>query len=203
MRLFHSPASPFVRKVMVVLHETGQLDDVEIVDVVTTPVAPDAALAAANPLRKIPALERSDGATMVDSRVITAFLDDRAGVGLYGSGSRHWEIKTLEATADGIMDAAVSATYETKVRPQDHQWDDWIDVQWGKIASACAALNNRWMSHLNGPLDIGQIAIGCALGYLDFRHDARGWRKGNDALAAWYEGFAARPSMQATRPPAA
>ena len=59
------------------------------------------------------------------------------------------------------------------------------------------------MSHLNGPLDIGQIAVGCALGYLDFRHDARGWRNGRPALAAWEKAFAARPSMAATVPPAA
>ena len=56
------------------------------------------------------------------------------------------------------------------------------------------------MAHLEGPLDPGQIAVGCALGYLDFRHDARGWRTGRPHLAAWYAGFAARPSMQATRP---
>ena len=59
------------------------------------------------------------------------------------------------------------------------------------------------MSHLNGPLDMGQISVACALSYLDFRHDARGWRKGNDALAAWYEGFENRESMQASAPPVA
>jgi hypothetical protein len=58
------------------------------------------------------------------------------------------------------------------------------------------------MSHLNGPLDMGQIAVACALGYVDLRHDARGWRSGNDTLAAWYAEFSKRPSMQHTVPPA-
>lgn len=202
MKLYHSPMSPFARKVMVLLQETGQLDDVEVVPVVTTPVAPMDGLLAKNPLAKIPALERNDGPTLYDSRVICAFLDARAGDKLYPTGARKWETLTLEATADGILDAAVSITYEGRMRPVEKQWDRWTDAQWFKIASACAALNSRWMSHLNGPLDMGQISIACAMGYLDFRHDARGWRKGNDALAAWYETFKARESMKASVPPA-
>ena len=150
----------------------------------------------------MPALERSEGPALYDSRVICAYLNDRAGANLYGKGSGHWDILTLEATADGILDAALLITYESRLRPEDKRMDDWVDAQWDKIARACAALNTRWMSNLAGPLDMGQIAVACALGYVDFRHDARGWRKGNDALAAWYESFDSRPSMQATRPPA-
>lgn len=200
MKLHHAGPSPFVRKVMVLLHETGQLDDVALVDGMTTPIDPSPTLAAANPLRKLPALERDEGVTLYDSRVITEFLDARAEAGLYGKGSRHWEIRTLEATGDGIMDSGVVMSYEMRMRPEDKQWDGWLDAQWGKIASACAALNTRWMSHLAGPLDLGQISVGCALGYLDFRHEARNWRKGNDALAAWFKEFESRPSMQATKP---
>tara|TARA_B110000902_G_scaffold170464_1_gene194105 strand:- start:443 stop:1054 length:612 start_codon:yes stop_codon:yes gene_type:complete len=202
MKLYHSPMSPYVRKVMVLLQETGQLDDVEVVPVTTTPVNPMDGLSAKNPLSKIPALERNEGPTLYDSRVICAFLDARAGNKLYPSGARKWEALTLEATADGILDAAVSITYEGRVRPEEKQWDGWTDAQWSKIVGACAALNTRWMSHLNGPLDMGQISVACALAYLDFRHDARGWRKGNDALAAWYEVFKDRDSMKASVPPA-
>lgn len=200
MKLYYSGPSPFARKVIVLLHETGQLGDVELNGIATTPLAPEASLSVTNPLRKIPALERPDGVTLYDSRVITRFLDDRAGGKLYQTGARQWETLTLEATADGIMDAGVSISYEMRMRPEDRQWDGWMDAQWGKIASACRALNDRWMSHLYGPLDIGQIAVGCALGYLDFRHDARGWRQDCDALAAWYATFAERPSMIETRP---
>ncbi len=201
MKLYYSPTSPYVRKVLILLSETGQEGDVEQVNAVTKPNAPMPGLVAKNPLMKIPALERPDGATLYDSRVICAFLDDRAGGKLYPAGARRWETMTLEATGDGILDAAILLTYEGKLRPEDKQWDEWSDIQWGKIAAACAALNTRWMSHLNGPLDMGQIAVACALGYVDFRHDARGWRNGCDALAAWYEGFAQRPSMLATVPP--
>lgn len=200
MKLYSAPTSPYVRKVLVLLHETDQLADVEIAPVVTSPTGPAAGLTAKNPLMKIPALERTDGPTLYDSRVICAYLDDRIRGGLYGSDARLWEILTLEATADGIMDAALLMTYEDRLRPEDLRWSDWADAQWAKVTAGCAALNARWMSHLNGPLDMGQIAVGCALGYLDLRHDARGWRQGCDALAGWYEKFAERASMQATTP---
>lgn len=203
MKLAYSPTSPYVRKVMVLLHETDQLADVALDERVTTPLAPDDALLPSNPLGKVPALERADGPALYDSRVICAYLNDRAKGALYGKGARHWDILTLEATADGILDAALSMTYETRLRPEDKRMEAWMDGQWDKIARACAALNTRWMSHLSGPLDMGQIAVGCALGYVDFRHDARGWRKSNDALAEWFEAFDSRPSMQQTRPPEA
>ena len=203
MKLAYSPTSPYVRKVMVLLHETGQLDDVALDDRATTPLAPNKSLLSTNPLGKVPALERPEGPTLYDSRVICAYLNDRANGTLYGSGAQYWDILTLEATADGILDAALLMTYEGRMRPEDKQMPEWVDGQWDKIARACAALNTRWMSHLQGPLDMGQIAVACALGYVDFRHDARGWRKENDALAAWYTAFDSRPAMAATRPPAA
>ncbi|WP_282119710.1 glutathione S-transferase [Ruegeria atlantica] len=202
MKLYFSPTSPYVRKVMVLLHETDQLQDVELLNVATTPMSPAEPLLAKAPLTKVPALERPDGPTLFDSRVICAFLDARGQAGLYQDGARHWDVLTLEALADGILDAALLITYEARMRPEDKQWEGWADAQWDKIERACAALNQRWMAHLSGPLDMGQVAVACALGYVDFRHDARGWRKGNDALAAWYEKFAERPSMVATQPPA-
>lgn len=200
MKLYYAAASPFVRKVMVLLHETGQVDDVELINVAITPVAPSDRLRASNPLSKIPALERADGPALYDSRVICAYLDERAGSGLYGTGTQKWDLLTLEATADGIMDAAVVARYETFLRPEDKQWDDWTEGQWSKVLAALAALESRWMSHLAKPLSIAHIAVGSALGYLDFRHDARNWRGSAPALADWYSGFSDRPSMAATRP---
>lgn len=198
MKLHYAQASPFVRKVMVLLHETETLDTVELLHVATTPIAPSAEVQASNPLAKIPALERDDGPALYDSRVICAYLDERADAGLYAA---EWDSKILEATADGIMDAAVSMTYEMRLRPEAQQSQEWITAQLGKVLAACGALNARWMSHLHGPLDIGQIAVGCALAYLDFRHPDAGWRRGNEALADWFETFESRPSMQATRPP--
>lgn len=199
MRLFHSPTSPFVRKVMVTLHETGQAADVTLVPAMGTPVDPGSMPLGQNPLGKIPALERDDGPAIYDSRVICRFLDDRARANLYPS-PRQWEVLTLEATADGIMDAAVLMVYETRVRPEENRFAPWVDGQWAKIGRALDALEQRWLSHLNGPLDMGQIAVGAALGYLDFRHADRGWRSGRPGLAAWAAVFAERPSMVATRP---
>jgi glutathione S-transferase len=198
--LLSSPASPFVRKVRVLLLETGQ-DDVAIQDVATSPVATAAEVAAANPVGKIPALVRDDGPTLYDSRVITRFLDARAKSGLYPE-HQLWDTLTLEATADGIMDAAVSMAYEKRIRPEEFQYEPWLEAQWAKVSRALDALDSRWMAHLHGPLDMGQIAVGCALGYLDLRHDARNWRAGRDALAAWEARFAERDSMRATVPQA-
>ncbi|OIQ33289.1 MAG: glutathione S-transferase [Alphaproteobacteria bacterium MedPE-SWcel] len=200
MKLFYSAASPFVRKVMLVLHETDQIDAVELVQVATTVIAPDATLAASNPLGKIPALARDGAVTLYDSRVICAFLDDRAGGGLYAGG---WDMKVLEATADGIMDAGVSMSYEKRLRPQDMQWDDWLEGQRRKILGACAAVEARWIPSLAGPVNIGQLAMAAALAYVDFRHPDAGWREGNPQLAAWLAEFESRPSMQASRPDAA
>ncbi|MEX0338349.1 MAG: glutathione S-transferase [Arenibacterium sp.] len=201
MKLFYSPTSPYVRKVMVLLHETGLLADVELISAVTSPVDTDATLKAKNPLGKVPALERAEGPTLFDSRVICAYLDAKSSHGLYPSGAGRFETLTLEALADGILDATLAMTYEQRLRPEDKSWDAWGDAQWEKVDRACSALNTMWMSHLSGPLDMGQIAVGCALGYVDFRHDARGWRAGNAALAEWYAGFSERDSMIKTRPP--
>lgn len=199
MQLISSPASPFSRVVMVLLQETRQTQDVEILPVTTTPTATDAQVRAANPLGKIPALIRDDGPTLYDSRVICRFLDSRAGAGLYPP-ERIWEVLTLEATAHGIMEAAVLMVYEHRLRPPEKVFDPLIEAQWDKITRAVAAVNARWMSHLNGPLDISHVAMGCALGYLDLRHADRSWRKGNDALDDWFAVFAERPAMTATAP---
>ncbi|MBY6002529.1 glutathione S-transferase [Salipiger bermudensis] len=199
MKLLKAGPSPFVRKVLVTLHETGQYDEVEQVQVTASPLAPDPNLIAANPVGKIPALIRDDGPTLYDSRVICRFLDHRAQAGLYPE-TRPFDTLTLEATADGIMDAAVLIVYEERFRPAEKVSMEWIEGQWAKVSRALDAVSTRWMSHLHGRMDIGHIGMACALSYLDFRHDARKWRTGRDALAEWHAGFATRPSMTATEP---
>lgn len=199
MQLISAKPSPFGRKVKVMLIETGLTDAVERIEVMTTPVATDPKVAAANPVGKIPALMREDGPTLYDSRVICRYLDAKAGAGLYPE-ARIWETLTLEATADGIMDAAVLMVYEHRVRPEHLVFDDWIEAQWAKVIRSVKAVNDRWMSHLNGPLDASHIAMGCALAYLDFRHATRDWRSGNEDLSAWLEAFSERDSMKETAP---
>ncbi|MEO0937585.1 MAG: glutathione S-transferase family protein [Pseudomonadota bacterium] len=199
MKLLKAGPSPFVRTILVLLHETDQIAEVETVDVIAAPGGTAPELAAANPLGKIPALIRDGGPTLYDSRVISRFLDDRAGAGLYPA-SDPWTTLTLEATGHGIMEAAVAMIYERRFRAEDKVSEDWIEAQWEKVDRTLTALESRWMGHLSGRLDVAHIAIGCALGYLDFRHPERNWRTGRDGLAKWYESFAARPSMQATEP---
>lgn len=200
MELFGAPASPFVRKVRVLLAETDHEDLVSFVPVATAVVGEaDASIKAANPLGKIPALQRPEGPALYDSRVICRYLDAKLGLEAYPA-SRLWEVLTLEATADGIMDAGVLMVYERRFRPEEKQYDGWIEGQWAKIARALDAIEDRWMSHLAAPVDMSHVALGCALGYLDFRHGDRDWRAGHPQLAAWAESFLARESMVATTP---
>lgn len=199
MKLAYSPTSPYVRKVLVLIAETG-LSGITLTPASGTPIAPDAAVVQRNPLGKIPALERPDGPTLYDSRVICQFLNAQAGAGLYPAAPRLWDTLTIEATADGILDAALLMVYESRIRPEELRFAPWVEGQWTKIDRALDVLETRWIDHLNGPLDMGQIATACALGYLDFRHAARSWRKTRPQLAVWEAGFAARPSMQNSLP---
>ena len=199
LQLYHTPASPFARKAVVTLIETGQADEVDLIDTQATPTAPDPRRVAVNPLGKIPALVRPDGPAVFDSRVICRYLDARAGAGLYPEAGL-WDVLTLEALADGIMDAAVLMVYEHRCRPPEGVSEPWVEAQWGKATRAIDALEDRWMPHLAGRLTMAQIAVACALGYLDLRHSGRDWRRGRPALAAWESRFAERPAMAATRP---
>ncbi|MBD3664983.1 glutathione S-transferase [Sulfitobacter aestuariivivens] len=201
MKLIHSPMSPYVRKIHVMLHELGKTDAVELHEVQTTAFQSDDALVATNPLGKIPALQRDDGITLYDSRVISTFLNETYQGGLYPQGGRKWETLVLEATGDGIMDSTVSMSYEMRLRPENEQSPKWIEAQWEKASRAIGVINSRWMSHLHGPLDMAQISVACALSYANFRHGARQWQTGNTALAEWHGKFESRPSMQATKPP--
>lgn len=199
MKLLMSPPSPYARMIRILMRELDLMDTVEEVQITTNAFDSSPDIIAANPLGKIPALVRDDGPTLYDSRVIARFLNDFAVASLYPE-SRIWEVLTLEATALGIMDSAVSMSYEARLRPENEQSPDWIEAQWEKASRGVAAVNDRWMSHLTGPMNIGHIAMGSVLAYLDLRHDARGWRNGNEALAAWFGEFAQRDSMVATVP---
>lgn len=200
MRLYFSPTSPFVRKVAVTLIETGLDGRVTRVPGSGTPIDPGRAPLHANPLGKVPALELDDGRVLYDSRIITRYLDQISNAGLYPTDAREWDTAVVESTAEGILDAALLILYETRLRPAEMHYAPWVDGQWAKISRALDVLDQRWITHLSGPLDAGHIAVGCALGYLDFRLAPRGWRDGRAALAAWFDTFGRRASMQATAP---
>jgi glutathione S-transferase len=199
MKLYHSPTSPYVRKVMVTLHVTGQLGDVELIPGSGTPLEPNAATIAVNPIGKIPCLITDDGTTLVDSRVITRYLDARAGAGLYPAGDALFPMLATEAIAEGAIDATLLTAYEWRLRPEQYRYQPWVDGQRGKVARAFAVLNASKLV-LEGPVNAAKIATGCALGYADMRLADIGWRESCPALAAWYEAFSATPAMQATAP---
>lgn len=199
MKLYHSPLSPYVRKVMVVAHETGLLNEIELIDGSGTPLAPNDETVAANPLGKIPALVTEEGQTLYDSRVICRYLDNKGGAGLYPTGATQFPALTREAMADGIMDAGILAVYEWRLRPEALRFQPWVDAQRGKIGRAIEEAD-RHIDALAGHLTIDKIALGCALGYVDFRLSDLDWRDGHPGLAAWYKEFAARQSMKDTAP---
>ncbi len=202
MTLFHNPASPFVRKVMVLLHETGQTNRVALQASQLTPVSPDPALNEDNPLGKIPALRLADGNVLYDSRVILDYLDHQH-VGnplIPRDGSARWRRLTLASLADGIMDAAVMIRYEVALRVPEKHWDEWLDSQRDKIRRALALLEADAIAELTSHFDVAAISVACALGYLDLRHPDLEWRKENPKLADWYFEVSQRPSMIATMP---
>jgi glutathione S-transferase len=200
MQLLGSGASPFVRKARVLIAEAG-IEDVAYVEVSASPMGGEERVNAANPLGKIPALVREEGPTIYDSNVICRYLDAKAGAKLYPQ-ARLWEVLTLEATADGVMEAGIAIVYERRFRPEELWWPAWHEAQWTKIARALDAIETAWASHLAGPVHMGQVAVACALGYLDLRFPDRDWRRGRPGLAAWFGTFSARPSMTDTAPPA-
>jgi glutathione S-transferase len=202
MTLYHNSLSPFVRKVMVLLHETGQQDRVTLQNCVLTPVDPDQTLIDDNPLSKIPALRLADGSVIHDSRVILDYLDHQH-VGnplIPREGSARWRRLTLASLADGIMDASVMVRYEVVLRAPEKQWEQWLDAQRDKIRRALALLEKDAIAELTSHFDVAAISVACALGYVDLRHPDLAWRDANPQLAAWYFEVSQRPSMLATMP---
>jgi len=203
MKLRYAPTSPYVRKVVVTAMEAG-LDE-RIERTATNVWDPATDIADDNPLGKVPALTTDDGMVLCDSPLICEHLDSlNSGTPLIPvQGPARWQVLNLQALADGVMDSAVTQVVETKMRPEDLRWGDWLTRQKTKINRALDVLEKQAAAgDLDGPVNLGSIAVACALGYLDFRFAEDDWHSGRPALSAWYEGFAQRPSMQATQPPA-
>lgn len=202
MKLFHSPASPFVRKVMVLAHETGLIEQLEQVRAVVSPVARDEQVVAHNPAGHVPTLVLDDGTSLFDSSVICQYLDTlHSGTPMHPvSPLPRARTLCLQALADGILNAGVLMRYESVLRPLELRWPAWYDGQRAKVRSSLNTLERDWTDHLRHQIDMGSIAVGCALGYLDFRFAEDEWRSGHPALSSWYEEFARRDSMQVTWP---
>jgi glutathione S-transferase len=200
MKLLYAAASPYARKVLVVAHERGLDSQLTLVTSAASPVARNPDVVAHNPTGKIPTLILDDGTALYDSRVIAEYLDALQGPRLFPAGAARWPALCLQSLADEMMGAALLMRYEGFMRPEALRWTEWMEGQKAKVLSSLAHLEERWIDHLDGEVDIGTVATACGLGYLDFRFADLGWRNGHDRLAQWYETFAARPSMTATAP---
>ncbi len=198
MKLFYSPASPFVRKVLACAI-TREIDgQIELVP--TNAHASEPALLAANPLSKVPALITNDGLALFDSPVICEYLDSIEGaLPLFprGGGAR-WLALKHQAIGDGMMDAAVARRGES-LRPQEAARDAFMARQKAAVDRSLALLEAD-VPHRT--VDIGTIALGCALGYLDFRFAAEPWRPAAPKLAAWFAAFGENPGLARTLPKA-
>ncbi|MEF3368005.1 glutathione S-transferase [Methylocystis sp. 9N] len=193
--LRYSAASPYARKIRIAADLLGLADRIEIVAADATD--PADSLRLQNPLGKIPTLVLEDGSSLYDSRVIADYLDHLSGGGrLIPAGYARFEALRLQALGDGINDAALLIRYETATRPEALRHADWIALQQGKIDRALDALE---AAPPEGPIHIGQIAVACALGYLDLRFEGA-WRAGRPRLARWLADFAASaPAYEATK----
>lgn len=192
-----SPASPFGRKVKLAALELGLMDRIEIVTADTTD--PADSLRHQNPLGKIPALLLEDGTALFDSRVILDYLDHLAGGGrIIPAGEARFAQLRLQALADGLCDAALLQVYEGRFRPEEGRNANWLAHQAGKVSRALATLEAAPPAFEGRPR-IGEIALACALGYLDLRFEGR-WRAEHPKLVAWLDDFAARvPAYESTR----
>src|SRR5258708_7200347 len=142
MKLFATTTSPFVRKVLVVAHERGLASRIDLVTLRPSPLRADPELSKVNPLNKIPALILDDGFVLYDSAVISEYLDvfDGAPRLVPASGPARWRVLRLQALADGVLEAGVSAFYERAQRPESHQFQPWIDGQLEKVHQGLDAL---------------------------------------------------------------
>ena len=202
MRLWHNPASPFVRKVRIAAREANLGARIEEINTPVSPVNPHVELAKRNPLVKIPALELDDGAVIYDSTVICEYLDSiSAGAKLTPAGAARWDALRLQALCNGILEASVLCRYEGAIRPEQYRWQGWIDGQFTKIRNGLDVLE-REVAAWGDAFHVGQISAACVTGYLDFRFASEPWRATRPKLAAWHEGIVKRVSVASTKPSA-
>jgi glutathione S-transferase len=206
MKLIGSLTSPFVRKVRVVLAEKKLDYKFDIEDV----WAADTRIQEANPLGKVPCLVMEGGEALFDSRVIVEYVDTLSPVGklIPLTGRERVEVKTWEALADGLLDAAILARMEATWagRTPEQRSQAWIERQMSKVNASLKAMSQglgerTWCTGIHPTL--ADISVGCCLGYLDFRFPEINWREQFPNLEKLYEKLSKRQSFIDTAPPAA
>lgn len=202
MKLFGSLTSPYVRKVRVVMAEKKLEYELVLDDVWSEATQ----IQQYNPLGKVPCLVMDDGGSLFDSRVIVEYLDTLSPVGrLLPQNSRdRTATKCWEAIADGVMDAAVAIRVENTQRPQHLRSPDWIRRQQGKINAALEFMEkglepNAFCMGVN--FSLADVAVGCALAYLELRCSELQWRGQHPNLATLADKLYERPSFAASAMP--
>jgi glutathione S-transferase len=203
MKLIGATTSPYVRKVRIVMAEK-KLDYEFVMEDVW---AADTTIAHSNPLGKVPCLVMEGGEALFDSRVIVEYLDTLSPVGklIPAVGRERAEVKTWEALADGLMDAAILARLEANWagRTSEQRSQAWIDRQIAKVNASVKAMSHGLADKpfcAGIYLSLADIAVGCALAYLDFRFPDIDWRDGHANLAKLHDKLLQRPSFAETKP---
>jgi glutathione S-transferase len=201
MKLHWSPRSPFVRKVMVFAHETGLAARIETVKTLVSSTAANRELMRVNPLGKIPTLVTDDGKVLFDSYVICDYLDGlHSGVRLIPQApDQRWQALRWHALGDNLLDNLVPWRSEL-MRPKPQQSPETLTAYDAKTRTSLDFLEGEAAALATTAMGIGHVAVGVALGYIDFRFDGLGWRDERPKLADWHASFAQRPSFRATLP---
>ncbi|PUA16335.1 glutathione S-transferase family protein [Glaciimonas sp. PCH181] len=201
MKLHWSPRSPFVRKVVILLQETGQQDKVDYVRSVAALAEPNAALMLDNPLSQIPALVLSSGEVLYDSPVICEYLDTlHQGPSFFPKdGAVRWLALRRQALGDGMLSILLLWRQE-RMKTAQQQLPSWLAAFETKMNASLDRLEQEATALADGHFDIGHVTIGCTLSYLDYRFADIDWRAARPQLAVWHQEFCRRPSVMATMP---
>ena len=198
MKLHWSPKSPYVRKVMICAQELGLAERLELIRSVAAMQKPNERLMQDNPLSKIPTLVLEDGFTLFDSAVICEYLNDLGAGSLFPRlGADKWQALRWHAFGDGLLDALILWRNE---REREVPLPALVDAFELKTRASLKQLDDEAQALNETPFAIGHITLGCAMGYLDYRFDAFGWRGVAPRLAEWYAEIRVRPSFQNTEP---
>jgi glutathione S-transferase len=198
MKLHWSPKSPYVRKVMICVEELGLHKQLELVRSVAAMLKPNPAIMQDNPLSKIPTLVLDDGMVLFDSGVICQYLNDLAKGPLFPvQGAARWQALRWQAFGDGLLDVLILWRNE---REREQPIQVLMDAFALKTKVCLERLESEAPVLEAAPFGIGHISLCCALGYLDYRFDALGWRASAPELARWYAAMQEKPSVKSTEP---
>ncbi|WP_343717052.1 glutathione S-transferase family protein [Inquilinus sp.] len=197
MKLLYQTHSPYARKVLVMAHEVGLAGRIEVIHHETSPTRRNDAVFAANPLGKVPVLICADGLALFDSVAICDHLDGlHDGPKLIPPAGRARALTLrLQALAQGLADAGIALRWETERRPEALRYPALAEGQAAKLQAAYDFIERE--VDLDGPVELGQIALATALSWLEFRGLPE-FRPGRPRLSVWFDAFSRRPSMLAT-----